>query len=151
MQSTSLIEPIVEHHDIQACRRQILQGSPTAIMNRKVGLKAAIIDQNLLFGECLCAGLRVEDPNLALDLYDSVASWLSKSTSTDDDLLLICLNDQEFDQVAKNTNENINRLRKAGISIKFLIISNQNSSKNALIALEVGASGYISSITNLAL
>ena len=145
-----MIDPPVEHHEAQALRRQLLQDKPALSPRSKVGFNVAIIDKNALFGECLCAGLHTADPDLAFSSYDSAKSWLSKSTPTLEELLLICMDAREFEQIAKSENDNINRLRKAGPPIRFLIISSQDSPANALIALESGASGYIPTTVHLA-
>ncbi len=145
-----MIDPSVETHEAQALRRQLLQDKPASSTHRNVGFNVAIIDQNALFGECLCAGLHTADPDLTFSLYNSVKSWSSKSTPSCEEILLICLDAREFDQIAKNESDNINRLRKAGLPTRFLIVSSQDSPTNALIALESGASGYVPTTVPLA-
>ena len=145
-----MIDPQVEHHEAQALRRQFLQDKPSLSPHRKVGFSVAIIDKNPLFGECLCAGLHAADPDLAFSSYDSVKSWLGKGSLATEDVALICMDGREFERIGKNENENINRLQKADVPIRFVIISSQDSPTNALIALESGASGYIPTTLHLA-
>ena len=145
-----MIDPLVEHHEAQVLRRQFLPDKPAVSPHRQVGFSVAIIDKNALFGECLCAGLHAADPDLAFTSYDSVKSWLSKGTSTAEDVVLICMDGREFERIGKNENDNITRLQKADPPIRFMIISSQDSPTNALVALESGASGYIPTTVHLA-
>lgn len=130
--------------------RKLIQDGSVQRPTSRLGLNVAVIDRNSLFGECLCAGLKAADPGVTFTLYDSVANWLSGSMPPCEDPLLICLDSKEFDQLMRNENDNINRLLKAGLPTRFVLLSSQDSSNYALKALQIGASGYIPTNTHLA-
>jgi DNA-binding NarL/FixJ family response regulator len=139
----------IKHRETLEVRRLMQDGS-SAQGPVKAGLSVAVIDRNSLFGECLCAGLQAVDRNVTFTLYDSVAMWLGGSLPPCEDPLLICLDSKEFDMLMRNENDNINRLLKAGLPTRFILLSSQDNSSYALKALQVGASAYISTSMHLA-
>lgn len=141
--------PSIKDRETLEVRKLIQDGSYSPPAS-KIGLNVAIIDRNSLFGECLCAGLQAADRNVTFTLYDSVATWLSGCLPPCEDPLLICLDSKEFDLLMKNENDNINRLLKAGLPTRFILLSSQDNSSYALKALQVGASAYISTNMHLA-
>lgn len=130
--------------------RHLIQDGSFTPSTGKMGLNVAVIDRNSLFGECLCAGLQAADRDVTFTLYDSVAMWLSGGVPPCDDPLLICLDSKEFDLLMKDENENINRLLKAGLPTRFVLLSSHDNANYPLKALQIGASGYISTNMHLA-
>lgn len=131
-------------------RRDLIPDGSVAPSANKMGFNVAVIDRNSLFGECLCAGLQAADRDVTFTLYDSIAMWLSGDIPPCEDPLLICLDSKEFDLLMKDENENINRLIKAGLPTRFVLLSSHDNADYPLKALQIGASGYISTNIHLA-
>ncbi|MCK0197260.1 response regulator transcription factor [Ancylobacter sp. 6x-1] len=104
----------------------------------------ALIEPRRLLGQCLSIALRSVDQANALRVYGSVAEWRQSSDASTTALVIISAPDLSEDLTASfDVKKELADLKACKPPVKFAILSDRESPKHVMNAIQSGAQGYI--------